>query len=274
MAASGMLTVIITQADKVIVSRMLSLADVGLYTLASAYGMLPMMLASTISNAVTPRLTRLVASDDDAQVSVLFHKAYQLIALVTVPVIAVLLAFPTVILQLWSGKVLDSSDAGLLVGFLICGNAVQIIGLMPYCLTLGHGDIRSNLYLGLSSAAVLIPLSLLGLSKVGIVGGGIAWLLMNICTVPVYCVYVMLRYRRDDLSRWGMNDVGRPICVALLVVYITQWIPMASKSMYESIMCIVVTWLATSASLLFLVPHAWESARLLWKTKAVPVDQY
>ncbi len=214
MAGMAILSVILTQTDKLFASRLLPLETLGLYTIASSVALVPLMLATPISSAIIPRVTGLVALNERGQLAALYHRGAQLISLAILPAAVVLLAFMEQVVALWMGRAAEAELIGPSARFLLLGQLIQAISLMPYCLTLGFGDVSLNLRFALASVFLLVPLSYALLLKVGMAGGGIAWLAMNLLTIPLYCRFVHGRFLPEEFKRWLAEDVGKALLVA------------------------------------------------------------
>ena len=86
--------IILTQLDKVILSKLLSLEMFGFYTLAGvASNIIPFMLVGPIFNALFPRFTSLGAMSDETALKLLYHQGSQLMAVLVLPVAAIVSSF-------------------------------------------------------------------------------------------------------------------------------------------------------------------------------------
>jgi hypothetical protein len=73
MAVMAFLSTLLTQTDKIVISKMMPLQVFGYYTLAGSLAMAPMILASPIGIAVFPRMTGLVSRGDSATLTKIYH---------------------------------------------------------------------------------------------------------------------------------------------------------------------------------------------------------
>ena len=111
MSGISVSAIILTQLDKVILSKLLSLEMFGYYTLAGvASSVVPVMLVGPMFNALFPRFTSLVAMNDEPRSKLLYHQGSQLMAVLVLPVAAVLAFFSFDILLLWTGSARNSQN--------------------------------------------------------------------------------------------------------------------------------------------------------------------
>ena len=92
MAGITLLALLLTQVDKLLLSRLLTLHDFGYCSLASMVAGALYLLITPIVTALFPKMVELVSFRDPAALASVYHHGAQLVAVVTAPV-AALLAF-------------------------------------------------------------------------------------------------------------------------------------------------------------------------------------
>jgi O-antigen/teichoic acid export membrane protein len=102
MTVITLLSIGLTQIDKLLLSRLLSLTDFGYYVLASSVVSALYMLIYPINYAASPRLTELVASGDAKELVRSYHSFSQILTLSLVPAALVLSLFSDHVLLLWT----------------------------------------------------------------------------------------------------------------------------------------------------------------------------
>lgn len=112
------LAVILTQMDKVILSKMLSLKVFGYYMVASTVAMSLTRFTGPVMSAVYPRLTKLFSAEDEAGLSGLYHKSCQLMSILVLPVAVTVCLFSREILFVWTQSPLLSDRTYLIVSIL------------------------------------------------------------------------------------------------------------------------------------------------------------
>lgn len=94
MSGITVLATILTQLDKIILSKMLSLEMFGYYTLAGVVATALYRLVGPVFSAVYPRMTQLASLGDQEELKRLYHRSCQFVAVLILPVSAVLVFFP------------------------------------------------------------------------------------------------------------------------------------------------------------------------------------
>jgi O-antigen/teichoic acid export membrane protein len=93
---------ILTQLDKIILSKLLSLEMFGYYMLASLVAASLVLLIVPVFNGVYPRFAQLVSLNDEDGLKRLYHKSCQLMSVLILPVAMVIAFFSYEILLVWT----------------------------------------------------------------------------------------------------------------------------------------------------------------------------
>src|SRR5439155_25777247 len=78
MTAMALLSAALTQTDRLVISKMLSLEQFGYYVLAASLAQVPVILVGPVASAVFPRFTVLAAIGDRRALSALYHRVCQM----------------------------------------------------------------------------------------------------------------------------------------------------------------------------------------------------
>ena len=103
MTGISVVVLLLTQTDKIILSKMLSLELFGYYVLAWTVTATLLRIIDPIDSAVYPTLTRLVAQKNEQGLRDLYHKSCQMQIVLLVPAALVLILFGDAALIVWSG---------------------------------------------------------------------------------------------------------------------------------------------------------------------------
>jgi len=135
----ALLSFILMQADRIILSRLLSLDQFAVYVLAASVAAALVRLAHPWFNALYPRFSQLQARGEDAALRALYHSGSQWLAVTVLPAAAVIAVFAPELLRLWTQDAAISSSAAPLLVVLICGTALNGLMNLPYAMQLAHG---------------------------------------------------------------------------------------------------------------------------------------
>lgn len=217
MTGISLLTVVLTQADKVLLSKILSLTDFGYYAFAANVAAALYRIIGPIFTAYYPRFTELVALNDQARLVRAYHQGCQLMAVMVVPVALVLGLYSLDILQLWTGDPTLAANAAWLVSALVAGNALNGFMHLPYALQLAHGWTRLALMQNVLAVVFLVPGVILGAMHWGAIGAALAWVGLNLGYMIFGIPLMHRRLLRDQMRRWYACDVAKILGLGLMV---------------------------------------------------------
>src|SRR5262249_13587192 len=93
---------VLTQVDKVLFSKLLSLKAFGYYSLAWTIANGLLIISGAVFNVVFPRMSAQVAAKDDESIARSYHEGTQLIAVLVIPFAVVISWFSFDVLRLWT----------------------------------------------------------------------------------------------------------------------------------------------------------------------------
>jgi O-antigen/teichoic acid export membrane protein len=212
------ISIILTQIDKLAVSKMLSLETLGFYSLAGTLAAIPLLVASPIASAMFPRFTELVVLKDTVSLSRIYQKSTELVALAIIPSSLVLLFFSREAVLAWTGSVVASEHAGTATSLLLVGQLLQAMTIIPYYISLAYGNISLNLRVGIVSAVFITPMLIFLVGRFGVVGAALSWLLINALSFGPYMYFFHRKFMPGGLSKWLKVSIVLPVVVSTLCI--------------------------------------------------------
>lgn len=173
------LTILIVQADRLLVSRLLPLEDLGAYTLAYTAASIIPALIGAISTAVLPYLTEAYGAADKNILLRRYDTTSRFMMFATGMVTGYLIFFGEHLLALWVNPN-AAAEAAMSLALLASGFLGSAAASNAYQLTVASG--RANLALRISVLTALPYAAVLYflISWLGIVGAALAWFLLNL----------------------------------------------------------------------------------------------
>ena len=217
MSGISILAVILTQLDKIILSKLLSLEMFGYYTLASMIAMSLSGLFTPVFFSIFPRFTQLVSIEDQDGLKQLYHKSCQFISVLLLPVAIVIALFSYEVILLWTQNPTTAERTHLLASILICGTALNGLMNPPYALQLAFGWTRLSVLKNIIAVILLVPLIIFMTMRYGATGAASVWLLLNIGYVFFEIPIMHSRLLRKEKWRWYWQDVTVPFIAGLSI---------------------------------------------------------
>jgi len=213
----GILATLLTQLDKIILSKILPLEMFGYYTLAGVVAMALYFFIGPVFSAVFPRLTQVVFLGDQDELKKLYHRSCQLMSVLILPVTVVIAMFSYEILLVWTQNPQTAENAHMLVSILICGTALNGLMNIPFALQLANGWTKLSLYVNLIAVIVMVPMIIYLTSQYGALGGASVWVILN---SGYFLIVIPIMHRRLLVSekwRWYLQDVGLPLVASIII---------------------------------------------------------
>lgn len=268
MTVLTLLSVMLTQVDKLLLSKLLPLAEFGYYTLASTVAAVMFMLITPISIAASPRLTELVARGENAALISAYHKFSQTLTLLIVPIALVLSMFADYIILLWTRDAATTIAVAPLISLLAIGNMFNALTLMPFYLQLAYGWIRFAIVAMGMSVLVLMPAIYFGVSAYGVMAAPAIWIVFNICYLVLALPMMYRRLLPTEMWRWYVQDILVPAFAVLVVVGIAHLlapVPQLAHSLQGMVILIVVVLIALVAAILATPLGRGQIRLYLWR---------
>lgn len=219
--------VLVTQGDKLVLSKILPLADYGYFTMAVLAASGVSIVSGPLSSALLPRLALLQSQGDEVGLIKLYRLATQAMAVIALPVAAVLGFGAEHLLLAWTGDTSLAAQAGPILRLYALGNGVLAMSAFAYYLQYAKGDVRLHLIGNLLFVMFLIPSIISAATHFGGVGAGWAWLCGNLLYLLLWVPLVHRRLSPGLHGRWLLVDLlpvaGACVLMAWLMVLLLPW---------------------------------------------------
>ena len=265
MSGISIFAVILTQLDKVILSKMLSLEMFGYYMLASVVAMSLSRLFAPVFLSIYPRFTQLVSLDDQERLKKLYHKSCQFISVLILPVAIVIAFFSYEVILLWTQSPKTAEQTHRIVSILICGTALNGLMHLPYALQLAFGWTRLSFFKTLIAVILLVPLIIYMTTHYGATGAAIAWLVLNLGMFFFEIPIMHRRLLRTEKWRWYWQDVGLPLLACILMTGLGRIFISGPMSQYMMLLYLIIISVLTLgiAAIATPVTRSWLFGQLL-----------
>lgn len=172
--------VFITQTDKLVLSKILSLSDYGYFTLAVMIANSIIMINEPISTAILPRMTKLEAQGDQINLINVYRNSTQIVTVFTNTMAVTIVFYSKPLLWSWTGNELFAAQTSQILVLYAIGNAILCICAFPFYLQYAKGNLRMHLIGNAIFFIFLIPAMIWAAQTYGAIGTGYIWILMNL----------------------------------------------------------------------------------------------
>lgn len=220
MSAVTALSLVLTQADKIILSRFVALEVFGLYMLAWTVASGLARLATPLLQAFGPQFTQMVSSAD-SRLGQHVRIARQMTNALILPAAALLVLLASPILLAWTGDADVASGAAPLLAVLTVGAALSSCGYPAITAFYSTGQIRPVVVFHIAAILVTVPVLIVGVIGFGAMGAALAWSAYGLFTYVSY-ERLGLASVREKVGSAILRDFVAP-AVSSIAVAVLAW---------------------------------------------------
>lgn len=217
MTAITLLSVMLMQTDKIILSKLLNLSELGYYSLASVLAGALYMILTPIGQAWFPKLTELYTNNQQASLIEKYHQAAQLAAVFMGSIAIIMVVFAQDVLYIWTQDLDVAQNSANLLSLLALGNLLNGLMWIPYQAQLAHGWTGLTLQINLVSVIVILPALFLTIPRYGPEGAALVWLCLNVGYLLIGVHFMYRKILTGEKWKWYRQDVLMPLVSALIV---------------------------------------------------------
>lgn len=202
----AVLAVLIVQADRVLISKLLPLEALGSYNLAYTAASALVVLVNAVSTAVMPSLAATHRHQERHHLDRKQEQADLILLYLVTPAAGALIFYGEQILSLWVGHAAAVS-AATATAFLAAGFWVSAAIANVYNGAIAAGNPGKHLRANLLGAAPYCVLLYYLILRFGIEGAGAAWLLLNLGYAAILVPIVQRTVLKTSTPRWFFRIV-------------------------------------------------------------------
>lgn len=235
MSGISVFTLLLTQVDKIILSRLLSLESYGYYTVASMVANGLGLLVTPIFNYIFPRLSILNELQKPNVTRVFFHQSVQATAVIILPIAGLLITFPSEVVEFWIKDPYTAKNTASIIRFLVIGAALNALMSPTFALQTSHGLTHLAFKIVLTFFITMIPITIWASINYGAIGVAGVWAGLNliyvIIGVPLTHSFLLL----GETAKWYTEDIFPPLS-GICIVYLGAWVLLTQQTLHIELM--------------------------------------
>jgi O-antigen/teichoic acid export membrane protein len=250
MALSAVAAVLLANADRIALSKMVPTEELGKYAVAfTATGLLQMGI-QPFYRAFFPRYSELVSSGDTNRLRHEYFRSCRLMALIIIPLAVIGWMFAPQIFDIW----LQKHDKTIIVVFrwLLVGITCSGLMWLPAAFQQAHGWTRLHATMIVVALVLGAPVMVWAIQTFGTVGATAVWVLHGVSDITLGLWLMHRRLLIGELFGWYRSVLLSPLLVSLSLVGLSWWLMPHGLNKWLSLCCIGATGLVVIATVLFL----------------------
>jgi O-antigen/teichoic acid export membrane protein len=218
------LSLLLTQVDKILLSRLLTLEAFGYYALAGVAANSLYALVGPITGALYPRFTELATTGDEATLCAVYHQGAQMVTVLMGSAAMVLIVFAYRILRLWTGNPLLAQEVAPLMAVMALGALLNGLIWIPYQMQLAYGWTSLGITINIVAVSLLVPAIFLVVPEYGAIGAARVWVVLNAGYLMLEIPLMHRRLIPAEKWRWYREDVAVPLAAAAATAFLCRWV--------------------------------------------------
>lgn len=240
LAFASSVWVLVNQADKLLLSGLLPLADYGLFSLAVVLASGVMVLSAALSQALMPRLAALHAQGQNDVMMLLYGRGTRWMSALGFGGALALAMLAEPVLLAWTGQQVIASKMSGVLALYALGYGFACLAAFPYYLQYALGYLRLHVWGNALMLLVLVPAVWWVAPLWGGLGTAMVWLILNFCFGAFWGGVVHRRYWPQQHLLWLGRDIALSAAPSLLgAIALWLWLPQ-SQTRWDALACAVM----------------------------------
>src|SRR5206468_10998750 len=229
----NILAFLLTQVDKIILSKILPLQSFGYYAPACTLLTFAYRFTGPIFNAYHPRIPQLVTQGDQVEIIDLhertelvdlYLKASRVMAIAIVPFSVWLAFFGHELLALWTHDPRIAAAAGEALALIALGTMCNGFMHIPYSLQLASGWTGLAFWQNVIAVLLLVPLTYYFATHYGLTGAALPWLILNVGYVLISAPLMYRVMLKGAKWNWYRSAVVYPFLQATCLIGLSYYL--------------------------------------------------
>lgn len=214
-----------TQMDKLAISKLLDIENLGYYTLAVSIAMGILVLVTPISVALLPRFTALYTNGAEKEATELFNKVNLLVGIIVFAFMANMIIYGKDLIWVWTGNLDLAGKSGIFLAPLAVSFAMLALQIIPYDVAIANGYTKLNNILGIVSLALTMPGYWIATQHFGAIGAAIVYSTVQVTFAIIYLYFINKKFLKSNLYDLFFKRLVFPLLIALLIAYCCSLFP-------------------------------------------------
>lgn len=223
-AYTGLLWVVATQIDKLILSSTLTLKDYGYFTLVASICSAIVVISAPISTAILPRLISNLSQGKNEDMLKLYRSSSRMVTCILAPVVITIAMYPFELVYAWTGSNEAATWTKQVLPLFIIGNGLIALTSFPSYIQYAHGKLKINIVFNTITTVLFIPTMYYAAVNYGPIGAGYAWVTFRALSLFALSYIVHSTFTKTITTKWLVQDILGPISTTMVLAFIWSYL--------------------------------------------------
>ncbi len=242
MSLNSVISLLMTQLDKIVLIKILSLKSFGYYSIATTAASTIWLIIIPFNNSIFPKLVQLYEKNDLIELKKMFHLFSNILSILLFPICAIFVFFSKNILFIWLKDVQIVENTYLLLSLLTIGTMLNGVPNVPGSCSIAFGWPMLVTKINAIQSIFLIPLILLLVKFYNAEGAAFSWILMNLTYIVFLVPRFFRKYLTSEKKKWFLQDTFYPFIISFVFCFTISYVLPFHESKLALILEIGFTW--------------------------------
>lgn len=232
MVGISLTAILLTQVDKIILSKILPLEQFGYYTIACTLGLMIYQVVNPLAQSYFPKFSNLISLNKIEDLKKVYHQACQMISLLVFPATFILVFFSKELIFIWTKNPVTVENTWMITAIYAYGSGINGLMNIPYILTLSYGWTKLGIYQNILFLLLMTPLTIFLALKYGALGGALSWAIINTLYFFITPHLIHNKLLKGEVVNWYWKDNLQPLLVSVTIIALAKYF--IFKTVYSS----------------------------------------
>jgi len=250
LAYTTLLWLLLSQTDKLVLSKVLPLEEYGYFSLVSTVASGIYGLITPVTQAVLPRITYLFAAGREDLALQIYEKSTGFVCVFIFALSGFLSVYADAVILAWTHSQIAAEWARKILPWLLIGNSFLCLSTFPYLLQNAKGQLSLHVKISTVSTFLQLPVVLFAASYYGAMGAAISWCACRLVSFFATSFLVHRKYISAHQWSWYRRGIFPFFLISLAGVVCMS---VLKASAYESPIGGILVLLAVVMSSVFIL---------------------
>ena len=255
MFGNSVMSIILAQLDKVMLSKALSLLMFSYYNIAVTLASGISMITGPLLVVIFPQMVKLKEQNDSRELHSLFHQAAQYLSVLVFPVATTLLLYAKPVILLWMNDVVIAEESYYILVLFLIGAIINSVASIPLNCSIAFGLPKLVFFSYVLQLIVMVPLLYFLIVRYHGVGAGYAYIVLNLLYFVFAVPQFFKRFLRSEVWEWIFYDVLIPLSLCFLIIWMSRLFFPADLSKFYSFVWLGGSWALAFIAAAFSLSH-------------------
>lgn len=190
-----------TQLDKLTISKLLSIENLGYYTLAISVSQALIIIVNPISTTLLPRFTSYFSAKQNLEAKKLYLKSGIIVSVLVFSLMMVMSFFGKEIVWIWTGEMKLALQTYQLIPIISLAYAMYALQPLHYVIAISNGYTKLNNLLGVFSLIITLPGYFLATKYYGLIGAASVFCFIQVITTLIYIFFINKKFIQSNIVK-------------------------------------------------------------------------